>query len=206
MCINPVGAVSHNPASVEQEESGIKDVDALGFHFGTGSQKDVFHSPESAERCFCLIRNEDIGQLSALDVAEKEIKDMRFLEANDLPVVKSFGVIKHGENYGVEREFIPNALDSEDVIHGKRELPGDMIFNEKVKASCDCIIHTLEAKNIQIDDLQFLIDEFGNVLINDAREAEHGNPQKSIDKVKELRGFAVGNLLELALDSDSDSD
>lgn len=178
------------------EGENVKEIHFFGAFIGTGSQKDVYMAPDSDSRCICLIRADTVGFLSPMDVALKEVKDMQILKAKGLPVVDCHGVIKLGQQYGVEREFIKNALDSQDIIEGKKVLPSDKQFNANVEASCISIIKILEKKNIAIEDLQFLIDSHGYVLINDARSVSEGNPQKGIDKLKELKGFALLNLLD----------
>lgn len=184
------------------QDINIKRISTLGQKVGSGSQKDVFMSRDNPGRCICLIREKDIGHQRPIDVAQKEIEDMNSLKSMGLPVIQGYGVVRYNNEYGVEREYIRGAIDSEDIIHGKNTLPEGRLFNENIQEDCNKIMNILKERNIQIEDMQFLLDEYGRVFINDARGVTYGNPQKGIDKVKELRGFAVANLLDF--DSDED--
>ncbi|WP_252090624.1 T3SS effector protein kinase HopBF1 [Pseudomonas sp. MWU13-3659] len=188
-------STSHTGKSTEL----FRDVAYIGQKIGEGSQKDIFHS-DNAQYCLCLFRPGTTGNTSPEDCAKNEMSVSQRLKELGFPVLSVRGLVKYNELFGVEKYYIHSALDSEDLINNKRVLPSDINFNKCILADCDTIITQLKSHSIHIEDLQFLIDINGNVLINDPRDITHTSPAKSIDKVKELRARALENLLDI--DSD----
>ncbi|AML57129.1 hypothetical protein AXX16_1409 [Serratia rubidaea] len=185
------GALSATAATGAQ----FTEVAALGQKIGEGSQKDVFHSLQNANHCVCLFRPGTTGVQSAEQVAQNERAATLKLKELGFPVVDVHGLVSHNGQFGLSKEFIRQAIDAADITQGKRELPEEKGFNKNVEQDCNDIIKQLKSHNLHIDDLQFLIDENGRVRINDPRKIESSSSEKSIAKVKELRGFAVNNLL-----------
>ncbi|WPU24612.1 T3SS effector protein kinase HopBF1 [Cedecea neteri] len=191
----------HLPASnVQAPGTAFQDVPSLGQKIGAGSQKDVFHSRQDPRKCVCLFRPGTTGTISAEQYALKELETTKQLKLLGFPVVDAHALVKHGGNVGVEKDYIHNAFDSEDIVNNKKSLPDDKKFNQNVLADCNAIINKLKNHELHIDDLQFLIDSHGRVLINDPRDVIRSSPEKSISKVNELRAHALNNLLDI--DSD----
>lgn len=178
----------------------FRDVVELGPKIGDGSQKDIFYSSQNPRHCICLFRPGTTGNISAEDYAKNELAAIQKLKLLGFPVVNAHELIRHVDKFGVEKDYIHDALDSEDLINNKKHLPINIRFNKNVLADCDTIIRQLATHELHIEDLQFLIDGHGNVLINDPRDVTHMSPTKSIDKVKEIRARALENLLDV--DSD----
>ena len=105
-------------------------------------------------------------------------------------------LVKYGNTVGVSKDFIHNAIDSEDIVQNRTSLPTKAWFNENVVNDCKAIINTLRSHSVHIEDLQFLIDSNGHVLINDPRDVVRSSPEKSVGKVNELRAHALNNLLD----------
>lgn len=178
----------------------FQNVLSLGLKIGAGSQKDVFHSRQDPRKCLCLFRPGTTGSISAAQYALKEFEATKQLKQFGFPVVDAHALVKHGDSVGVEKDYIHDAFDSEDIVNNKKSLPDDKKFNQNVLSNCDAIIKKLKNHMVHIDDLQFLVDCNGRVLINDPRDVIHLSPDKSISKVSELRAHALNNLLDI--DSD----
>lgn len=176
----------------------VRELPSIGMLLGEGSQKCVFYSQEHGDRCVALIKKDGIGNLSSAEAAQKEVNCIKHLESIGLPTVKTYGVVKCGDQYGVERELILNPFDSQDIILGRVGLPNNPMVLNNIIRSLENIASILDERQINIDDLQFLIDgDTGDVFISDPREVSLGNPQKCIDKTKELRGSVREILLDL---------
>nr|WP_205247111.1 T3SS effector protein kinase HopBF1 [Enterobacter sp. Ap-1006] len=187
-------------SNVQTPATAFQDVPSLGQKIGAGSQKDVFHSRQDPRKCLCLFRPGTTGTISAEQYALKELETTKQLKHLGFPVVDAHALIKHGGHVGVEKDYIHNAFDSEDIVNNKKSLPDDKKFNQNVLADCNAIINKLKNHELHIDDLQFLVDSHGRVLINDPRDVIRSSPEKSISKVNELRAHALNNLLDI--DSD----
>ncbi|ODN42872.1 hypothetical protein [Piscirickettsia litoralis] len=124
----------------------MKEITEVGEKLGAGSQKDVYYSVEYEDRCIGLIRSEDIGRLSPHDVAEKEKDDITQLAEIGLPVVEVRDIVRFGDQYGVERDLVVNAIDSEDVILSRKSFPDSTSFNKNVISSCNEMIEILKEK------------------------------------------------------------
>ncbi|MBS7438971.1 T3SS effector protein kinase HopBF1 [Pseudomonas syringae] len=193
-----------NAASI-QRHPGIQDVTApaeftsipsVGEKLGSGSQKDVYHSRQDPRQCICLIRPDTTGIISGNEYAAKELKMTKHLKNLGFPVVDAHALVKYDTKVGIAKDYIHHALDSEDVIHNRKHIRTDMAFNKNVMKDCDEIISRLRTHSLHIEDLQFLIDGYGRVRINDPRDVIRSSPEKSIAKVRELRAIALNNLLD----------
>ena len=69
-------------------------------------------------------------------------------------------------------------------------------FNQNLLTSCNTLIELLKTNNIYIDDLQFLLSETGELFISDPRDIYLSPPDKNIDIVKNIRSYALNNLLD----------
>ncbi|ELQ08702.1 hypothetical protein A988_21602 [Pseudomonas syringae BRIP39023] len=112
------------------------------------------------------------------------------------PVVDAHCLVKYDNKVGLTKDYIHHALDSEDIIHNRKNIPTEMTFNKNVVKDCDEIIARLRTHSLHVEDLQFLIDGYGRVRINDPRDVIRSSPEKSIAKVRELRAIALCNLLD----------
>ncbi|VEB96300.1 Uncharacterised protein [Cedecea lapagei] len=187
-------------SNAQATSSEFRDIPSLGEKIGAGSQKDVFHSRQDPRKCLCLFRPGTTGTISAGQYALKELETTKRLKQLGFPVVDAHALVKHGDSVGVEKDYIHHAFDSEDIVNNKKSLPDDKKFNQNVLADCNAIINKLKNHELHIDDLQFLVDSHGRVLINDPRDVIRSSPDKSISKVNELRAHALNNLLDI--DSD----
>ncbi|RMU61935.1 MULTISPECIES: T3SS effector protein kinase HopBF1, partial [Pseudomonas syringae group] len=170
-------------------------IPSVGEKLGSGSQKDVYHSRQDPRQCICLIRLGTTGIISGSDYAAKELKMTKHLKNLGFPVVDAHSLVKYDNKVGIAKDYIHHALDSEDVIHNRKHIPTDVAFNNNVLKDCDEIISRLKTHNLHIEDLQFLIDGYGRVRINDPRDVIRSSPEKNIAKVRELRAIALNNLL-----------
>ncbi len=102
----------------------------------------------------------------------KHLKNLGF------PVVDAHALVKYDNKVGIAKDYIHHALDSEDVIHNRKHIPTDMAFNKNVMKDCDEIISDSEPIAC-IEDLQFLIDGYGRVRINDPRDVIRSSPEKA---------------------------
>ncbi|WP_026013916.1 T3SS effector protein kinase HopBF1 [Pseudomonas psychrophila] len=176
--------------------NAFNDIRSLGQKVGSGSQKDVFHSRQSPTQCICLFRAGTTGSIPAELYAQKELATTKRLKELGFPVVDAHALVKYGNAVGVSKDFIHNAIDSEDIVQNRSSLPTKTWFNENIVNDCKAIISKLRAHSVHIEDLQFLIDTNGRVLINDPRDVIRSSPEKSIGKVNELRAHALNNLLD----------
>ncbi|MCF6808279.1 hypothetical protein L3V79_08000 [Thiotrichales bacterium 19S9-12] len=175
----------------------IKELDSIGSKFGEGSQKDVYYSSTNSSSCICLIRSNTTGSLSSLEVLRTELSSILLLQSSGLPVVSILNIVSFNGRLGIERELVKGAIDSDDVIKRRKSLPDSTSFNKRIISSCDEIINRLTENPFVIEDLQFLINQTGDVYINDVRSVTSGfTSEKAINQVKELRGFAKEKLLE----------
>ncbi len=188
------------PSSTSVTPNAFHDVPSLGQKVGAGSQKDVFHSRQDPRQCICLFRPGTTGSIPAEQYAQKELETTKQLKNLGFPVVDAHALVKHQGSVGVAKDFIHNALDSEDIVNNKKSLPDNLKFNKNVLEDCNAIIRRLKNLELHIEDLQFLVDQNGHVLINDPRDVVRSSPEKSISKVNELRSHALNNLLDI--DSD----
>lgn len=182
--------------NISEGASKFNSIQSLGVKLGTGSQKDVYHSQQDAGQCVCLIRAGTTGNIPASDFAEKEMQLTKQLKDLGFPVVDAHALVDYNGQVGLSKDYIHNALDSEDVIHNRKSLPSNVTFNTNVQKDCDAIIAKLKTHHVHIEDLQFIIDGYGRVLINDPRDVVKSSPEKSINKVRELRAIALNNLLD----------
>ena len=194
-------AVTHrHQTSTDAAASGalneFKEIGALGQKLGSGSQKDVFHSMQDPRQCICLFRPGTTGSIPAEQYAAKELATTKQLKELGFPVVDAHALVKYGNAVGVSKDFIHNAIDSEDIVQNRQSLPTKTRFNENVVNDCKAIINKLRSHSVHIEDLQFLVDTNGRVLINDPRDVIRSSPDKSIGKVNELRAHALNNLLD----------
>lgn len=187
------GGLGH---STDVGASKFNAIASLGVKLGTGSQKDVYHSQQDARQCVCLIRPGTTGNIPASDYAEKEMQLTKQLKDLGFPVVDAHALVAYNGQVGLTKDYIHHALDSEDVIHNRQSLPSDEKFNTNVQKDCDFIINKLKAHHVHIEDLQFIIDGYGRVRINDPRDVVRSSPDKSVNKVRELRAVALNNLLD----------
>lgn len=190
---------SHHNATARAASGMFKEITALGQKIGSGSQKDVFHFEQAPRLCICLFRPGTTGSIQAEQYAAKEFATTKQLKVLGFPVVDAHALVKYGTAVGLSKDFIHDALDSEDIVQNRQSLPTKACFNENVINDCKSIISKLKSHSLHIDDLQFLITTQGRVLINDPRDAIYSSPEKSISKVNELRAHALNNLL---VDSD----
>lgn len=197
LSISAASRVFTETVSQQLSEEPFCTINNLGPKIGEGSQKSIFHSQENTRDCICLIRPGTTGNIPPEDYAKHEQFATKKLYDLGLPVVSVHRLVKHNDLVGLQKTYIHNALDSEDLLNYKITLPDEISFNKSVLANCDTIIKILEAHTIYIEDLQFLIDVNGNVLINDPRDVSYMSPTRSIDKVKQLRGLALENLLDV---------
>ncbi|WP_175743805.1 hypothetical protein [Burkholderia ambifaria] len=196
---NQLASSTHGIAqqSAGKQSDDVRELPSIGMLLGEGSQKCVFYSLEHGDRCVALIKKDGIGNLSPAETAQKEVNYIKHLESVGLPTVKTYGVVKCGDQYGVERGLILNPFDSQDIILGRVDLPSNPTILNNIIRQLDNIANILDERQIDIDDLQFLIDgDTGDVFISDPREVSLGNPQKCIDKTKELRGGVREILLD----------
>ncbi|WP_459200686.1 T3SS effector protein kinase HopBF1 [Pseudomonas tremae] len=184
-----------------EASSECKLIPSLGEKLGSGSQKDVYHSRQDPRHCVCLIRPGTTGTVPEREYALKELEAPRYLKNLGFPVVDAHALVTYDGKVGISKDYVHNALDSGDIIHGRTCMPRDLAFNKNVLSDCDEIIFKLRTHNLHIEDLQFIIDEHGRVRINDPRGVVRSFPEKSIDKVKDLRTIALENTLD---DADSD--
>lgn len=182
--------------SLGKDNSRPGSVPSLGVKLGTGSQKDVYHSQQDAKQCICLFRVGATGNIPAINYAEKEMQLTKHLKDLGFPVVNVHSLVEYKGQVGLSKDYIHNALDSEDIIHNRASLPTHISFNTNVQKDCDAIISKLRTHNVHIEDLQFIIDGYGRVRINDPRNVVRSSPEKSINKVRELRSIALNNLLD----------
>jgi len=192
-------------AALIQQNPGIRDVTAptgftsipsVGEKLGSGSQKDVYHSRQDPTQCICLIRPGTTGIISEDEWAAKELRMTKHLINLGFPVVNAHLLVKYDNKFGIAKDYIHHALDSEDIIHNRKHIPTDLAFNKNIMKDCDDIIFRLKTHSLHVEDLQFLIDEYGRVRINDPRDVKRSSPEKSISKVRELRAIALNNLLD----------
>ena len=200
MFISSSAVTQKHPSATSDAHRGtpgeFKHITELGQKLGSGSQKDVFHSRQDPRQCICLFRPGTTGSIPAQDYAAKELATTKRLKALGFPVVDAHALVKYGNTVGVSKDFIHNAIDSEDIVQNRTSLPTKAWFNENVVNDCKAIINTLRSHSVHIEDLQFLIDSNGHVLINDPRVVVRSSPEKSVGKVNELRAHALNNLLD----------
>lgn len=173
-------------------------ISSLGEKLGSGSQKDVYHSRQDPRQCVCLIRAGTTGNIPEGAYAAKEMALTKQLKELGFPVVDAHALVAYEGEVGLSKDYIYHALDSEDVVHNRRSMPSGESFNTNVMKDCDAIISKLKNHHLHIEDLQFIIDEHGRVRINDPRDVVRSSPEKSINKVRELRAVALNNLLDVS--------
>lgn len=199
MVRNVSSAVSSPYIASHTENTAIPEfhtIPSVGEKLGSGSQKDVYHSRQDPRQCVCLIRAGTTGSTSESAYAAKEMALTKQLKNLGFPVVDAHALVAYAGAVGLSKDYIHHALDSEDVIHNRQKLPTREAFNTNVLKDCDAIISRLKNHHLHIEDLQFLIDEHGRVRINDPRDVVSSSPEKSINKVRELRAVALNNLLD----------
>jgi hypothetical protein len=200
--VSNAASIRHSPGvSTAAAATQFKSIDSVGEFLGEGSQKDVYHSRQNATQCICLIRPGTTGTIAEGDCAAKELEMTKKLKDLGFPVVDAHELVTHDGKVGLSKDYIHNALDSEDVINRRKPMPEDLAFNKNVLKDCDEIMSRLRNHDLHIEDLQFIIDGHGRVRINDPRDVIRSSPEKSIDKVRQLRALALENTL---VDSDSD--
>lgn len=176
----------------------IISASSLGMEIGKGSQKNVYLSLDNHDRCISIFRSDTVGHLfSPQETAVREIALYKQLEKLVFPVVKTHAiVIVDGKEFGIEQELIKGAINSSDMINGIQNIPTTFSFNQNLLTSCNTLIELLKTNNIYIDDLQFLLSETGELFISDPRDIYLSPPDKNIDIVKNIRSYALNNLLD----------
>ena len=168
----------------------------LGKYIGKGSQKDVFMSADSDNLVVALFRKDAIGCGDSRALAESEFSALNELKEYGLSTVKATSVIQYEEQFGIEMEYIDNAIDSIDIMSGKFVLPSSHEFNKNLLKNLSRMIEIIKDNGIYIEDFQFFINsKTGMTYINDPRSVVRGPNGKNIDMLKRLKTMILENAL-----------
>lgn len=191
--------------------------------FGTGSQKDVYALP--ASRCIAVFRQSGIGLLAPLVCAQREQQALADVAALGIHCVAIHDIAKAPDGrVGIVQDRIDDAINSSDLptldarraylsaapdrtadATNARELATLQArlarLNQATVDDCNDFIDRLRAQNPPryIEDFQFLIDAQGRLHATDARSVVDADCQRNVDTLKQIRGFALSNVL---VDSD----
>lgn len=191
--------------------------------FGAGSQKDVYALP--ASRCIAVFRQSGIGLLAPLVCAQRERQALADVAALGIRCVAIHDIAKAPDGrVGIVQDRIDDAINSSELptLEARRAylsaapertadattarelatLRAQLVrLNQATVDDCNDFIDLLRAQNPprHIDDFQFLIDAQGRLHATDARSVVAADCQRNVDTLKQIRGFALNNVL---VDSD----
>ena len=164
-----VGGKTRKPAQVENQSATVpqlpefKDVQ-LGKALGTGGNKDVYTVPGREDVVIAVLKK---GKpVSDID---KEIGLLNALKEQGLPTVEVLGTTTHdGQPAMVMKRYAQGSKDIAKLVDKKIKIVGESkLLNEKSISDLKQIRFLLQSKKNKIDDLQFLIQKDGSIVIND---------------------------------------
>jgi hypothetical protein len=161
--------------------------------FGTGSQKDVYALP--ASRCIAVIRPADIGQNDPLTYARTERRLLAEVAALGIRSVTIHDIATAPDGrVGIVQDRIASAVNSNEL---RTRIADRERLGQATITDCDAFIAALRAQDPQkhIEDLQFLISADGRLHATDIRSIAPGSCHRNVDMIKEIRGYALENVL-----------
>ncbi|MGN6262974.1 MAG: hypothetical protein ACTHNO_19750 [Ralstonia sp.] len=186
-------------ASLHWQTVGIASFaqESVGPLIGAGSQKDVYRIQGDPTSCLAVIRPEAIGRFDTPTAhALREVNALAELRNRGFRTVQIRDLVRVGDRIGIKQNYLADALGSSDIVAScGRSVPEGKYLTQKMVEDCSSTIETFRRTSTVVDDLQFLVEPSGDTHISDPRGVAHGNPQKNIGTVKELRGIALATLL-----------
>jgi hypothetical protein len=165
------------PSTPELPE--FKDI-KLGKKLGSGGNKTAFEVPGREDIAIAVLEK---GKPA--DAINKEIGLLNELKEQGLPTVEVLGTTTHnGQPAMVMKKY---AQGSKDVVelgeNGKMQIVGQSkLLNEKSIADLRKIRSLMEEKKIKVDDLQFLIQKDGTIVIADPLKVNFKTPLSTNNK------------------------
>ncbi len=123
----------------------------------SGGYKNIYELPNDSEKVIAILKPSDKG-IYEFDIIIDEIKGLNELKAQGLPTVEVIG------------ETIHNGLPAyvmKKYVSGSKHIETPGVLNQKSIEDLKLIQQLLREKDISVDDLQFLIDTDGSVVIAD---------------------------------------
>jgi len=142
----------------------------LGQLLGRGGNKDVF----------AYGNNRAVGILRSgkhPDLISDELRMLDDLDEVGLPTVNARRISVDGQPAIIMDQYAQGSKDIVRLQNGKVRITGDSpLLNEQSIADLQSIRKTMKEKNIKIDDLQFLIDKDGRIVVADPLKVYSNTP------------------------------
>ena len=123
----------------------------------SGGYKNIYELPNNPEKVIAILKPSDEG-IYEFDIIIDEIRGLNELKGQGLPTVEVIEVTIHNG--------LP-AYVMQKYVSGSKHIENPGILNQKSIEDLNLIQQLLREKDISVDDLQFLIDTDGSVVIAD---------------------------------------
>jgi hypothetical protein len=145
----------------------------LGEKLGSGGTKDVYAVTGRRDLVLCVLKP---GRPELLALQERA--RIQKLRAAGLPTVSILGTTSYeGRPVLIEKRYAQGSKEIVKLVDGRVcQIGRSELLNKKSIEDLSRIRRALRSGPIKIDDLQFLIDADGSMVISDPKNIEFGAP------------------------------